>query len=76
MSDGTVVFSAHANGEMKNDKLDSTDCVNVLRGGSVNPAEFINNEWRYRISTPRITVVVAFDSGVRLRVVTVWRNTK
>ncbi len=76
VSNGIVVFSGHAIGEMKKDKLESTDCLNVLRGGIVHPAEFLNGEWRYRIATPRIAVVVAFVSDARLRVVTAWRFTK
>jgi hypothetical protein len=74
MENGTVSFSPHANKEMDNDDLSSLDCRNVLRCGVVTPDGFVNGEWRYRVSTNRITVVVSLLSRTRLRVVTVWRN--
>lgn len=70
---GVVAFSAHAKEEMKKDELETTDCLNVIRGGVVHPAEFENGEWRYRVSTQRICIVVALISPTRLRVVTAWR---
>jgi hypothetical protein len=36
-------------------------------------SEYENREWRYRVRTNRIAVVVAFDSEEELTVVTVWR---
>jgi hypothetical protein len=71
---GTVEFCSHALEEMAKDDLHTTDCLNVLRGGSYQPPEYINGEWRYRVETPRICVVMTFRSVTRLRVVTAWRN--
>lgn len=71
---GVVDFSSHALDEMRSDKLETTDCVNVLRGGNVEPPECVNNQWRYRVTTPRMCVVMTFISNDRLRVVTAWRN--
>ena len=70
---GEVQFSGHANKEMADDQLQTTDCLNVLRGGVVQPPDFEKGTWRYRVVTARICVVVAFPSATRLKVVTVWR---
>jgi hypothetical protein len=71
--EGTVWTSSHADDEMLKDNLSMMDVNNVLRGGWVEPAEFENGSWRYRVCTPRIVVVVAFDSEDTLTVVTAWR---
>jgi hypothetical protein len=70
---GTVTPSGHALVEMRKDDLTLVDCVNVLRGGVVEPAEFEKGSWRYRVKTNRICVVVAFRSEQELRIVTAWR---
>ena len=70
---GTYRFTRHAEEEMAKDALTRVDCVNVLRGGWLDPAEFENGSWRYRVHTQRITVVVAFRSREALVVVTAWR---
>ena len=70
---GTVSFSSHARDEMAKDGLQSTDCLNVLRGGVYESPELINGTWRYRVSTRRICVVVAIPTEDRVRVVTAWR---
>ncbi len=72
--DGEVTFSTHALDEMEIDQLERTDCLNVLRGGVVEFEEMIKGTWRYRVRTPRITVVIAFRSEEELRVITGWRN--
>jgi hypothetical protein len=46
----------------------------VLRGGVVEPAEFVRGTWRYRVRQSRLYVVVAFDSKTRTVVVTAWRT--
>jgi hypothetical protein len=73
VENGVVTVSSHAREEMANDDLGMADCLNLLRAGVFEPAEFINGQWRYRITTPRICVVIAFTSSTRLRVVTAWR---
>ena len=57
---------------MKCDKQKGS-CANVLRAGTVGPAEAEHGEWRYRVRTQRMAVVVAFRSETELRVVTAWR---
>ena len=71
---GEVQFSGHAIQEMADDDLQTTDCINVMRGGVVEWSEEQNGTWRYRVATPRMCVVVAFPSATRLRVVTAWRK--
>jgi hypothetical protein len=58
---------------MAKDRLSMVDVDNTLRGGWVEPAEYENGSWRYRVCTARIVVVVAFDSDDALTVVTAWR---
>lgn len=73
VENGTVDFSGHALEEMAKDDLQAADCLNLLRGGVYESPEPIKGEWRYRVGTQRICVVVVFVSGVRMRVVTAWR---
>jgi hypothetical protein len=55
------------------DDLSNVDVTNVLRGGVVEPPEFENGSWRYRVRTLKIAVIVAFRTESELRVVTAWR---
>jgi hypothetical protein len=73
IENGSVSFSKHAEEEMAKDNLTMVDVTNVLRGGVVDPGEFENGSWRYRVRTARIAVIVAFRSETELRVVTAWR---
>lgn len=70
---GRVDFSGHALDELQKDQMTTGDCLNVLRGGVVEPAEWERGSWRYRVRTARMCVVVSFVSETRLRVVTAWR---
>jgi hypothetical protein len=86
LDQGIFVVSAHARREMKKDNLNDLDAINILRAGVVREAEWENGSWRYRVETPRMCFVVAFDpepdnlpsegadlSEVELVVVTAWR---
>lgn len=73
VENGIVDYSGHAKEEMKNDGLQTTDCINLLRAGLFTTSEYRNGEWRYRVESPRICFIVAFASETRLRVVTAWR---
>lgn len=74
LNDGNLEFSSHALEEMLQDGLSEMDIVNVLRGGWPDPGEYEKGSWRYRISTSRIGVVVAFRDDSWAVVVTAWRN--
>jgi hypothetical protein len=70
---GNVVLTSHAQQEMAKDNMTMLDVTNVLRGGVVDPGEYENGSWRYRVRTGRMCVVVAFRSEAELVVVTAWR---
>ena len=72
--DGKLFFSHHAQDEMAKDKMVEQDAINVLRAGSVDPAEIERGTWRYSVHTPRFCVVVTFDSETFAIVVTAWRK--
>lgn len=71
---GVVEFTRHAAREMARDDMATTDAINLLRAGVVKPPEYENGEWRYRVETRRMTIVVSFGSRTELTVVTGWRN--
>lgn len=73
---GGVRWGAHALKELARDDLEVSDAINVLRAGVARDPEWENGEWRYRVETPRICVVVAFRSETVLRVVTAWRKNR
>jgi hypothetical protein len=71
---GTVTFvDPHALDALAADGLGTVDAINVLRGGTVDPPEWENRAWRYRVRTARICVVIEFESESELIVVTCWR---
>jgi hypothetical protein len=73
---GEVTYSRpHAEERLKKWRLSTLDCVNVLRGGAVADGEYENGSWRYRVCTPRICVVIRFESEDILQIVTAWRET-
>lgn len=71
--DGRVFFTSHAQDELDTDELQRTDCVNVLRGGVVRPAEYEHGGWRYRVDTARMAVIIEFHGVDTIIVVTAWR---
>lgn len=86
LEDGIFVVSPHARIEMNKDNLTDVDVVNILRAGVVQPAEWENGSWRYRVFTQRMAAVAAFEpdveavpaddedvSEMELIVVTAWR---
>lgn len=73
LASGQISFSKHALEEAAKDDLGTPDALNVLRGGTVDPAELENGTWRYRVRTAAMCVVIAFRSETELRVVTLWR---
>ena len=74
LATGIVSFRSHALEELRKDGMTAVDATNVLRGGVVDPGEWENGTWRYRVRTAKMTLVVAFRSETRLVVVTAWRN--
>ncbi len=75
LSTGFVTYAQpHAEDRMRQRKISTVDCVNVLRGGVVNEGELENGSWRYSVYTPRMCVVIRFESETILEVVTAWRE--
>lgn len=72
---GQVVYTDHAYERMEEWAIAEVDVKNVIRGGVPEGSDFEKGSWRYRIRTPKITVVVAFRSREQVVIVTTWRNT-
>ena len=60
LTTGRVYFRSHALKALKDDKLTTLDAERALRGGVAREGELVRDEWRYRVSTRRLTVVVTF----------------
>lgn len=72
---GIVTYSQpHAEEQMKKRRISTVDCVNVLRGGVAKEGEYENGGWRYQVLTPKMCVVIRFESESLLEVVTAWRE--
>jgi putative zinc finger/helix-turn-helix YgiT family protein len=56
--EGEVGFTKHARAEMADDDMSVADCMNLLRAGLVGAAEWENGEFRYRITTARMCIVI------------------
>jgi hypothetical protein len=74
VKDGDIEFTKHAREELKKDNLHTTDCMNVLRGGSVVATELRHGKIRYRVETNQMTAMVSIVSETELCVITAWRN--
>ncbi len=72
---GIVTYSQpHAEEQMRKRRISTVDCVNVLRGGTVAEGEYENGGWRYRVFTPKMCVVIRFESETLLEIITAWRE--
>jgi len=71
---GEVGFTSHALDEMEHDAITQADVTRVLRGGTVEPAEFENGSWRYRVRAQSLYVIATFRTEVTAVVVTAWRT--
>jgi len=74
LEDGFYVFTRHCENRLMERDLSSVDCMNVIRGGHVTAIELVRSAWRYRFETPRISVVVEFESEDEFAVITAWRK--
>jgi hypothetical protein len=61
----SIRFTTHADDELQKDRKTRRDAINVLRGGFVDRTEWdvSHCEWRYRVSTSRMSVVISIDSS-------------
>ena len=70
---GSLRWSNHALERIPERGLTTVDCVNALKSGVVDPPEWENGSWRYRVRSGEITVVVAFRGEREVTVTTAWR---
>jgi hypothetical protein len=54
--------------------IPEAEVMEVLRGGVVEPAEWENVEWRYRVRRAKTYVVVTFLAETHTAAVTAWRR--
>jgi hypothetical protein len=73
-SSAAVRFTQHALDPIAEDDLTTVDCVNVLKGGLVEEAEYEHGAWRHRVRTQRTCVVIEVLSDSEIVVVTAWRT--
>ncbi len=75
-----VRFSRHATTELENDGLTIMDAINVLKSSAskiVQDGEWENGNFRYRLETSNLLIVVGFwNDGSGLNVVTAWDKRK
>lgn len=77
VKDGFVSYARpHAIERLEKHGMSTVDCLNVLRGGTVKEAEYESGEWRYRVHTGKMAVVVRFEDDTELMIVTAWRMSK
>ncbi len=75
LKDGFVSYSQpHAMERLEKHGMSTTDCINILRSGTVEEAEHEYGEWRYRVHTGKMTVIVRFEVETELMIVTAWRK--
>jgi hypothetical protein len=75
LEDGIVTYAQpHAVQRMRERRISTLDCENVLRGGTVWDPEFENGTWRYQVHTGKLCVVIRFEHENILQIVTVWRK--
>jgi len=72
--DGTVAWSRCAMDHAEADGLTTADCVQALLGGVSDPAVLKDGQWRYRVHSRRICVVLVFRSDIEFVVVDVWKK--
>lgn len=73
LASGGISFTNHALQEMAKDGITEDEALLVLRGGIVEPGEFVRQSYRYRVHASRAYVVVALRSTSAAVVVTAWR---
>lgn len=73
LAEGTIRFTRHALEEMENDGIKEEDIQRALRGGC-EPAEWLNNQWRYRFHSYDVWAVTTFRDEEIIIVITAWRK--
>jgi len=74
-----VLFSKHAVEELAKDNLTVVSANNILRSTDAQilvEGEFENGSYRYRLETMDVCLIIVFNSGQELVIVTAWRKRK
>lgn len=72
---GIITYAIpHALDRLRQRNISIVDCENVLRGGAVDPGEWENGAWRYRVRTQKIEVIIQFLAENEVLIVTAWRT--
>lgn len=75
LKSGGFEIAQHLCDRAEEREMNTMDVVSVLRSGSVvQSPDFEHGQWRYRVATPKMTVVVALTSANSIAVITCWRN--
>jgi hypothetical protein len=75
LKSGTISFTGHCEEALLDDDMDTGDARTVLAEGQIlAEPELEHDEWRYRVETKKMCVVVAFVSETSGRCVTAWRK--
>lgn len=70
-----ISLSTHCREELKNDNLTTVDLLNVLKAGFIKmDPEFENENYRYKVETDKIVVVISFVNKESIRCITAWRK--
>ena len=68
-------YGSHFKERLLERKMIMGDIINVLhRGQILGDAEYENQQWRYRVQTLKMTVVIAFINPSHVRLITCWRE--
>lgn len=61
----TIIFPTHTLDRMQNHAMETTDVLNVFRGGAVweQYQEFKAGKWRYCMGTSKFRIVFVFEEG-------------
>ena len=74
LSGGQVIWSGHAETEMRKAGITKVEGAQILRSGIPAPGELERDSWRYRVETRTACLVVTFLKEPDLVVVTAWRR--
>lgn len=67
-------YGQHFRERMAERNMIMGDVLNVLHQGRIErDAEFENGQWRFQVSTYKMTVVISFANPNKIRLITCWR---
>lgn len=69
-----VSYSRYFKQRMHERNMTTGDIINVLHKGEVLEGEFEKEQWRYRVQTSKMTVVITFVNPSYFRCISCWRD--